>query len=73
MLMRMNSPDDVIELGRAFGFAPTSLLAASTGFVQGEALLAGGFAPVPMLVQMRERLTHEGGSDVPVPMADTHR
>jgi uncharacterized protein len=71
MLMRMNSPDDVAELGRTFGFAPQSMLQASTGFVQGEALLAGGFAPVPMLVRMRERLTAQGGSDVSVPIATT--
>ena len=69
MLMRMNSPDDVAELGRVFGFAPKSMLQASNGFVQGEALLAGGFAPVPMLVQVRERLTAQGGSDVAVPLA----
>jgi len=68
MLMRMNSPDDIAELGRVFGFAPASMLQASNGFVQGEALLAGGFAPVPMLVQMRERLTRQGGSDVAVPL-----
>ncbi len=70
MLMRMNSPDDVAELGRTFGFAPKSMLRASNGFVQGEALLAGGFAPVPMLVQMRERLTRQGGTDVAVPLLD---
>jgi DNA helicase HerA-like ATPase len=71
MLMRMNSPDDIVELGRTFGFAPQQMLHASTGFVQGEALLAGGFAPVPMLVQMRERLTAQGGSDVAVPLVET--
>jgi uncharacterized protein len=71
MLMRMNSPDDIVELGRTFGFAPQQMLRASTGFVQGEALLAGGFAPVPMLVQMRERLTAQGGSDVAVPLVGT--
>ena len=69
MLMRMNSPDDIAELGRTFGFAPRAMLQASNGFVQGEALLAGGFAPVPMLVQVRERLTPQGGSDVEVPLA----
>lgn len=69
MLMRMNSPDDIAELGRTFGFAPKAMLQASNGFVQGEALLAGGFAPVPMLVQVRERLTAQGGSDVAVPLA----
>jgi len=71
MLMRMNSPDDIEELGRTFGFAPKAMLRASNGFVQGEALLAGGFAPVPMLVQVRERLTRQGGSDVAVPILDT--
>lgn len=71
MLMRMNSPDDIAELGRAFGFAPKAMLRASNGFVQGEALLAGGFAPVPMLVQVRERLTRQGGSDVAVPLAES--
>jgi hypothetical protein len=70
MLMRMNSPDDIAELGQAFGFAPKAMLRASNGFVQGEALLAGGFAPVPMLVQVRERLTRQGGSDVAVPLTD---
>ena len=69
MLMRMNSPDDIAELSRTFGFAPKAMLRASNGFVQGEALLAGGFAPVPMLVQVRERLTRQGGSDVAVPLA----
>ena len=73
MLMRMNSPDDIAELGRTFGFAPQPMLQASTGFVQGEALLAGGFAPVPMLVQMRERLTAQGGSDVAVPLVASDR
>ena len=70
MLMRMNSPDDIAELGQAFGFVPRAMLRASNGFVQGEALLAGGFAPVPMLVQVRERLTRQGGSDVAVPLLD---
>jgi hypothetical protein len=47
------------------------MLQASTSFVQGEVLLAGGFAPVPMLARMRERLTYEGGSDVAVPVVES--
>ena len=31
MLMRMNSPDDIVELGRTFGFAPQQMLRASDG------------------------------------------
>ena len=69
VLMRMNSPDDIAELGRVFGFVPPAMLSASTGFLQGEMLLAGPMAPVPMLARVRERLTREGGSDVAVPLA----
>ena len=70
VLMRMNSPADVAELGHVFGFVPPQLLAASTGFLQGEMLIAGPMAPVPMLTRVRERLTVEGGGDVAVPLAD---
>jgi len=35
---------------------------------QGEALFAGGFASVAMTVQVRNRLTQEGGRDVAVPL-----
>ena len=44
-LMRMNSPNDLAELGDLFGFVPRQLLAQSSRFRQGEALLAGGFVP----------------------------
>jgi uncharacterized protein len=67
-LMRMNSPGDLAELAMVFGFAPPAMLRSAQFFAQGEALLAGGFAPTPMLVRMGVRLTFEGGSDVPVPM-----
>ena len=69
MLMRMNSPADLGELGTVFGFAPADMVAGSPEYVQGEALLAGGFVAVPSLVRMGARLTREGGLDVPVPIA----
>jgi DNA helicase HerA-like ATPase len=69
MLMRMNSPADLGELGTVFGFAPADMVAGSPEFVQGEALLAGGFVAVPSLIRMGERLTREGGRDVAVPIA----
>ena len=37
-------------------------------FRQGEALVAGGFVPAPSIIKFRDRITHEGGIDVPVPM-----
>ena len=69
MLMRMNSPGDLAELAELFGFAPPDLLAASPDFGQGEAVLAGSFAPRPMVVRVGRRLTVEGGVDVRVPAA----
>jgi len=68
VLMRMNSPGDVAELTNVFGFAPQAMLNASKYFSQGEALLAGGFVPMPGIVRMGTRLTYEGGGDVGVPM-----
>lgn len=67
-LMRMSSMRDLDELAGVFGYAPESLLERSPAFAQGQALFAGGFIDQPSLVQMGERLTHEGGIDVPVPM-----
>ncbi|HEY5979946.1 MAG TPA: ATP-binding protein [Microlunatus sp.] len=67
-LMRMNSPNDLAELGDLFGFVPRQLLAQSSRFRQGEALLAGGFVPAPTITTIAGRLTVEGGIDVPVPM-----
>lgn len=68
LLMRMNSPGDVAELADVFGFAPPAMLGAAPYFVQGEALAAGTFAPLPSFVRMGARFTPEGGSDVKVPM-----
>jgi DNA helicase HerA-like ATPase len=69
-LMRMSSQRDLDELATIFGFAPSALVDQSPLFRQGEALLAGGFAPAASVVQMRQRLTHEGGRDVSVPLPD---
>jgi uncharacterized protein len=70
VLMRMNSPGDLDELAGMYGFAPPAMLRTSQFFSQGEALLAATFVPRPALVRMGARLTREGGSDVPVPVAD---
>lgn len=67
-LMRMNSPHDLADLGDLFGFVPRQLLARSSRFRQGEALLAGGFVPAPTITKVGARMTVEGGIDVKVPM-----
>ncbi len=68
VLMRMNSPNDISDLGSVFGFAPREMVAASPRFAMGEVLLAGMFVPVPALARTRTRLTPEGGADVAVPL-----
>jgi len=67
-LMKMSSQSDLDELTKIFGFAPPSMVSLSPQFRQGEALFAGGFAPVATTVRVRKRLTHEGGRDVGVPL-----
>jgi len=69
VLMRMNSPGDVAEIADVFGFAPPAMIGAAPYFRQGEAVMAGQFAPCPMRVRMGARLTFEGGSDVSVPIS----
>jgi len=64
----MNSHDDLDQLSLIFGFVPRGLLAQAARFRQGEALVAGGFVPMPSIVRVRPRVTPEGGVDVPVPM-----
>ncbi|WP_277209132.1 hypothetical protein [Isoptericola croceus] len=66
--MKMSSPRDLADLADHFGYAPADLLARAARFSQGEALFAGGFVPDASLVQVGRRLTHEGGSDVHVPL-----
>jgi uncharacterized protein len=67
-LLRMSSTRDLAELGQVFGYAPEELLRQSPRFRQGQALFAGGFVAEPTIVQIAERLTEEGGSDVTVPL-----
>ncbi len=69
MLMRMNSQADLQDLGRLLSFVPPGLMAGSSSFRMGEALVAGKLVPQAMYVQMGTRVSEEGGSDVPVTWA----
>lgn len=69
LMMRMNSPADVADVARLFGFAPPSMVAAAPWFRQGEAVAAGRFVPCPTRLRMGDRVTVEGGADVAVPSA----
>lgn len=67
-LMRMSSSADLDELLKILSFVPVDIARMSPQFQQGQALFAGGFIDTPQRVQMRQRLTEEGGSDVSVPV-----
>ncbi len=66
-LMKTNAPTDLERIRRLFGAVPRDLLERVPTFRQGQALLAGGFADEASVVQLGQRITVEGGSDVPVP------
>jgi hypothetical protein len=65
LLMRMNSIADLEHLAVTFSHVPRSILRQSTSFRLGEALVAGGIAPHPLLTRIGGRLSAEGGGDVP--------
>lgn len=67
-LMRVNAPRDLAELAEVFGFIPEADIRRAQSFTRGQALFAGGFAPEPTFAQMGDRLTHEAGGDVRVPL-----
>jgi hypothetical protein len=64
VLMRMNSRADIADLARLFSFVPESLMSRASSFGLGQALVAGRLLPEPGFVQMGERITQQGGSDV---------
>lgn len=69
LLMRMNSEADLADLARTFSFVPPGLVAGATSFRMGQALVAGKLLPQAAYVRMGERITVEGGSDVPTTWA----
>ena len=70
LLMRMNSMADVADLRRLFSFVPPGLMAGAPSFGLGQALVAGRLFPQGgAYVQMGDRVSQEGGSDVPTTWA----
>lgn len=69
ILMRMNAAEDLRALESLFSYVPPTFLTQTRGFRQGEALLGGGIVPSPQIMQFGQRLTPEGGSDVPTTWA----
>jgi uncharacterized protein len=69
LLMRMNSRADLDDLRRIFSFVPSGLVEGATGFRMGQALVAGKISPVAAYVQMGNRVSEEGGADVPATWA----
>ena len=70
LLMRMNSMADVGDLTRLFSFVPPGLMAGAPSFGLGQALVAGRLFPQgSTYVQMGDRVSQEGGADVPTTWA----
>ena len=69
LMMRMNSQADLIDLGRLLSFVPSGMLAGATGFGKGQALVAGKLLPRAAYVRMGQRVTEEGGADIPATWA----
>ena len=65
LLMRMNSQADLADLNRLFSFVPPGLMAGATSFRMGQALVAGKILPQAAYVQVGERVSQEGGADIP--------
>jgi DNA helicase HerA-like ATPase len=69
LLMRMNSQADLEHLRETFSFVPAGLIQQATTFRQGESLVAGKFASHPTYVRFGERISREGGADIPTTWA----
>ncbi len=65
LLMRMNGAADVADLESLFSHVPPMLLREALTFGLGQALVAGPLAPLPIFAQVGNRLSPEGGGDVP--------
>jgi uncharacterized protein len=69
LLMRMNSEADLGYLRDAFSFVPAGLVQRATTFEQGQGLVAGKFFPHATYVKFGQRLSQEGGADIPTSWA----
>ena len=71
ILMKMNSAADLEEIAKQFSQVPRALLARTSGFKLGQAVVAGKLTTSPVLVAFQGRLSQEGGADVPTDWAAT--
>ncbi len=69
VLMRLNSSSDAALAQSTFSFVGPQLIARSSGFGLGEALVAGKISPHPALLRFGRRIAQEGGADVPATWA----
>ncbi len=67
--MRMSSETDLGHLSDTFSFVPDGLIQRATTFRQGESLVAGKLVPHPTYVRFGQRLSQEGGADIPTSWA----
>jgi hypothetical protein len=65
-LVLMRKDSDLDSLTRIFSQAPSTLIAQSRYFTQGEALISGEIVRNPTFAKFEGRLTLEGGGDAPI-------
>ena len=70
VLMRVNSQPDRAHLAELFSRTPAEMVEAALDFGLGEALVTGPVSPTPMRVKIGDRLSVEGGADLPTSWAD---
>jgi DNA helicase HerA-like ATPase len=69
ILMKMNSAADLEAIAKLFSQIPGGLLARTSGFKQGQAVIAGKLTRTPVLIAFQGRLSKEGGTDIPTSWA----
>jgi len=70
VLMRLNSAADMAYAETVFSAVPPGLLRRAAGFGLGEALVAGPIASHAALLRFGQRVSEEGGADVPSTWAE---
>jgi hypothetical protein len=69
LLMRINSQADIQDLTSLFSYVPAGLVAGLSSFRMGQALAGGKVFPLSGYVRMGDRVSEEGGADIPTDWA----
>jgi hypothetical protein len=71
LLMKTNSVADVAHLADVFSHVPRGMVGQAVAFRMGEGLAAGRIMTTPQFFKSGQRLSPEGGADIPTTWAST--